>query len=92
MEDSIVKIVGKQILDFVNEDTGEKIQGVNLFLLTSDKNVEGMKAIKQFVASNSVAYAQAYNLNLFDGFIDCSFKYSYRPGQKKPTLVGIEVV
>lgn len=92
MDDSIVKVVGKQVLDFVNEDTGEKIQGVNLFLLTPDENVEGYKAIKQFIGTSSVAYAQALQLNLFDGFIDCKFKYSYRPGQKKPTLVGIEIV
>lgn len=92
MDDSIVKVVGKQVLDFVNEETGEKIQGVNLFLLTPDENVEGFKAIKQFIGTNSLVYAQAYNLNLFDGFIDCRFKYSFRPGQKKPTLVGIELV
>ena len=92
MDDTIVKVVGKQILDFVNEETGEKIQGVNLFLLTPDENVEGMKAIKQFIGTSSLAYAQAYNLNLFDGFIDCRFKYSYRPGQRKPTLTAIEIV
>lgn len=92
MDDSIVKVVGKQLLDFVNEETGEKIQGVNLFILTSDENVDGMKAIKQFIGTQSLAYAQALQLNLFDGFIDCKFKYSYRPGMRKPALVGIEIV
>ena len=30
MDVDVVKVVGKQVLDFVNQETGEKIQGVNL--------------------------------------------------------------
>lgn len=46
MNDTIVKVVGKQVVDFLNKDTGEKIQGVNLFVLAPDENVEGFKAHK----------------------------------------------
>lgn len=92
MDDSIVKVVGKQIVDFLNKETGEKIQGVNLFLLIPDENVEGLKAIKQFIGTQSLAYAQAYNLDVFNGFVDARFVYKYKPGQKSPQLVGIELV
>lgn len=92
MDDTIVKIVGKQVVDFVNKDTGEKIQGVNLFLLAPDENVEGLKAHKQFIGTQSLAYAQAYNLDVVQSPVDARFVYKYKIGQKTPQLVGIDLV
>ena len=92
MDVDVVKVVGKQVLDFVNQETGEKIQVVNLFILTPDENVIGLKAVKQFIGTSSVVYGQALNLDCSGGMLDCRFNYSYRIGQKKPTLTSIEVL
>lgn len=92
MNDTIVKVVGKQVVDFLNKDTGEKIQGVNLFVLAPDENVEGFKAHKQFIGTQSLAYAQAYNLDVLHSPVDVKFVYKYKIGQKTPQLVGIELV
>lgn len=90
--DNVLQVVGKQVVDFVNKETGEKIQGVNLFVLTPDENVEGLKAHKQFIGTQSLAYAQAYNLDVLHSPVDVKFIYKYKIGQKTPQLVGIEVV
>ncbi len=92
MDVDVVKVVGKQVLDFVNQETGEKIQGVNLFILTSDENVIGLKAVKQFIGTSSPVYGQALTLDFSQGSLDCRFNYSYKIGQKKPTLTSIEVL
>ena len=43
MNENVVQVVGKQVLDFVNKETGEKIVGVNLFINRPDENVDGLK-------------------------------------------------
>ncbi len=92
MSNDIVKVVGKQILDFKNRDTGEMVQGVNLFVLVPDDNVLGMKAVKQFIALSSPAYHQAAGLDFSNGSLDCIFNYNVRVGQKRPVLTSIDVV
>lgn len=92
MNNDAIKVVGKQVLDFVNKDTGEKIQGVNLFINRPDENVDGLKAIKQFIGITSSAYSQALNLDFSNGSLDCVFNYSFQVGQKRPVLISIDVV
>lgn len=92
MNDNVVQVVGKQVLDFVNQETGEQIKGVNLFINTPDDNVVGLKALKQFIGVQSAAYNQAFNLDFSAGSLNCIFKYDYRVGQKRPILTSIEVV
>lgn len=92
MDVDVVKVVGKQVLDFVNEETGEKIQGVNLFISTPDEHVTGLKAVKQFIGASSDVYGQALALDFSQGSLDCKFNYSYKIGQRKPTLTSIEVL
>ena len=90
MENDKVRIVGRQLLDFPNRETGEKIQGLNLFVLVLDENVVGMKAVKQFIPLTSPVYSKLLQLDLEMDYVDCIFKYSYKPGQSEPVLVDIE--
>ncbi len=92
MESNVTKVVGKQVLDFVNKETGEKIVGVNLFINRPDENVDGLKAVKQFIGTTSSAYSQALNLDFSNGSLDCVFNYSFQVGQKRPVLTSIDVV
>ncbi len=92
MNDEVVKVVGKQILDFTNRETGEAVQGVNLFIVTPDETVIGMKAIKQFIGVSSPAYHQAAGLDFSNGSLDCMFNYNVRVGKKRPVLTSIDVV
>ena len=92
MDENVVQVVGKQVLDFVNKETGEKIVGVNLFINRSDENVDGLKAVKQFIGTTSSAYSQALALDFSKGSLDCVFHYSFQVGQKRPVLTSIEVV
>ena len=73
MNEDAVQVVGKQVLDFVNEETGEKIKGVNLFINRTDENVDGLKAIKQFIGTSSSAYNQALALDFSEGSLNCVF-------------------
>ena len=72
-------------------DRGKNSGGQPL-ILTPDENVIGLKAVKQFIGTSSVVYGQALNLDCSGGMLDCRFNYSYRIGQKKPTLTSIEVL
>ena len=92
MDENVVQVVGKQVLDFVNKETGEKIVGVNLFINRPDENVDGLKSIKQFIGVNSTAYEQALALDFSRGSLDCIFNYDFQVGQKRPVLTSIEVV
>ena len=92
MESNVTKVVGKQVLDFVNKETGEKIVGVNLFINRPDENVDGLQAVKQFIGTTSSAYAQALELDFSKGSLDCVFNYSFQVGQKRPVLTSIDVV
>ncbi|MBE6112847.1 MAG: hypothetical protein E7195_07545 [Peptococcaceae bacterium] len=91
MNDNIVKVVGKQVVDFVNKETGEMIKGISLFVLVEDERVIGYKATKQFIGVNSPAYDSASALNLANGSLDCIFNYAFKVGQKTPTLLSVEV-
>lgn len=92
MESNVTKVVGKQVLDFVNKETGEKIVGVNLFINRPDENVDGLKSVKQFIAPSSSAYSQALALDFSKGSLDCVFNYSFQVGQKRPVLMSIDVI
>ena len=90
MNDSVT-VVGRQVLDFPNKETGERIQGVNLFIIRPDENVYGLKALKMFIGIQSAAYQDALNLNLTSP-VQCVFDYQYTVGQSKPILRGIKEV
>lgn len=62
-----VKIVGKQNVDFSN-DKGERIQGIKLHILGSDRNVNGWAVFTEFINPSSSAYNTALDLPL-DSFV-----------------------
>lgn len=57
--------VGYQELDF-SDDDGNKIEGVNIFIVGHDESVTGRKAIKKFI---SPAFRDRLKLD-FDNLID----------------------
>ena len=89
--DDIITVVGKQLIDFVNKETGEKIKGINLFVVRPDENVQGLKAVKVFINPESKAYNDAIVLDVTSP-VQCEFMYKYSVGQSKPLLVGIKKV
>ena len=84
-------VVGKQIVDFVTQENGERVQGVNLFLVQPDENVQGLKAVKLWIDGKSKAYSDALVVDVSEPCV-CEFIYQYTVGQKKPQLVGIKAV
>ena len=56
--DDVITVVGKQLIDFVNKETGEKIKGINLFVVRPDENVQGLKAVKVFINPESKRSSQ----------------------------------
>lgn len=87
----IITVVGKQIVDFANKETGERIKGINLFIIRPDDNVQGLKALKQFINPESLAYNDALVLDVSDP-VQCEFQFKYSVGQTKPLLVGIKAI
>lgn len=57
----MVKVVGKQNVDFSN-DKGERIEGIKLHILGTDKNVSGQCVFTEFVSPNSDCYDMANDL------------------------------
>lgn len=56
-----VKVVGKQMVDFEN-DKGEKIEGLKLHIVGSDKNVIGQSVFTQFLKVGTEPYEVANGL------------------------------
>lgn len=59
-------LVGKQMVDFPDQKTGEVIQGIKLHFLAYDDHVSGKAAMTQFIRSNNPCYPRAINLSLGD--------------------------
>lgn len=89
--DDMTTVVGKQIVDFVNKETGEKIKGISLFVIRPDENVQGQKAVKVFINPDQNAYNDALALDVTVP-VQCEFIYKYSVGQTKPQLVGIKAL
>jgi len=87
----ITTVVGKQVVDFVNKETGERIHGLNLFIIRPDENVQGLKALKQFINPQSPAYNDALSIDVSEPR-QVEFIYSYSVGQTKPLLKGLRVI
>lgn len=59
------KVVGKQILDYVNK-SGNRVQGVSLFLTYPTEKVEGVRTETAYVGIKAEGYETAKNLKLGD--------------------------
>lgn len=49
-----VKVIGMKSIDFTNRESGEKVQGTNIFVNYAEDGVDGLKADKIFIRKNSV--------------------------------------
>lgn len=58
------ELVGKQMVDFPDKQTGEQIQGIKLHYLTYDDHVSGRAAVTQFIRINNPCYSRALGLAL----------------------------
>lgn len=59
-----MKLVGKQMVNFVSRDTGEEVKGIKLHYLCSDNNVSGHAAATQFIRADNPCYEKAVNIPL----------------------------
>ena len=84
-----VTVLGKQLIDFANKETGEVISGVKVFFGAPDDGVEGLVCDKQWFDAKHRLYRTAKALNVGQEY---DFTYENRPGKKYSTLADIEPV
>lgn len=60
----MVKIVGKQRVDYVSKKTNQPVVGVTLHCVGSNERVEGLACETIFVSSKSAIYDKVVNLAL----------------------------
>lgn len=76
-----MNLVGKQIIDFVN-DKKEPVKGVKLHFTCPDDRVSGLAAMTQFFNVNHALYEQAVTMPLGE------FVFDYGP---RGRVVGIRL-
>ena len=59
-----MQLVGKQMVDFVNQQTGEQVKGIKLHFTCPDDRVSGLAASTQFIRSSHACYDKAVNIAL----------------------------
>lgn len=59
-----MELVGKQNVNFTNQQTGEVIEGVKLHFISPENNVTGLAAMTQFIRKDHPAYEKALDLPL----------------------------
>lgn len=52
-------VVGRQMTSFTDKATGELVQGVKLFLTSTDSNVVGVRTDDVYIAAGKPGYEQA---------------------------------
>ena len=88
-----VQIVGKQVVNFDNTETGQKIQGVKLYVVGKNDNVDGFCASKIWIDSTKTGlYQKAQALSFANGSLDCELDYQMQIGQTKAVLCDIRVL
>lgn len=61
----MMNLVGKQLIDFKNKQTGEQVEGIKLhFTDDTVSNVKGAACLTQFVSKKNECYQKAYDLPL----------------------------
>ncbi len=68
-------VVGRQITNFTDKQTGELIQGVKLFLTSTDPKVVGVMTDNVYIAAGKSRYTEACNLPLNSEVIIIRNKY-----------------
>lgn len=77
-----MKLLGRQILDFTDRQTGEVIAGIKLHFCYKDDNVLGEAVDAKFFRKDSPFYELAFKLP-----IGCDFKFDYTPKGKVCDLI-----
>lgn len=88
-----VQVVGKQVVKFDNAETGQKIDGIKLYVLGRNDNVDGLCASNIWIdATKPSLYRVANSLNFANGALDCELDYQMQLGKAKPVLMDIKVL
>ena len=88
-----VQVVGKQMVKFIDKETGEKIDGIKLYVLGRNDNVDGLCASNIWIdATKPVLYRAADALSFANGTLNCDFDYQMQLGKPKPVLMDIKVL
>lgn len=67
------RLVGKQMVDFPDKETGEQVKGIKLHFTCADDRVSGEAAMTQFVRADNACYEKAVGLALGE------FNFVYGP-------------
>ena len=59
-----MNLVGKQMVDFPNRETGEQVTGVKLHFTCPDNRVAGLAANTQFLRVDHACYQKAVDMPL----------------------------
>lgn len=78
-----VKVIGKKVIDFTNQQTGDRVQGTNIFVTYEEDGVEGVKADKIFIRSDSKVSIPVFSYGKVYDFV-------YEGLGRKQTLKRIE--
>lgn len=68
-------VVGRQTVEFTDQKTGNLIQGVKLFLTSTDSNVIGVRTDEVYIQSGKPNYQTAMSLPLNSQIIILRNKY-----------------
>ena len=87
-----VCIVGKDLVNFVDQETGEVIDGMNLYYYAPKDEVEGFYAGKLWIKKGSMFYGKMVQVHTEKPFI-ADVTYDVQPGRRmKLVLVDISVL
>lgn len=62
----MVKIVGKQNVDYVSKKTNQQVTGITLHVIGPDSRVDGMAVETVFISSRMTDFAAVQKLNVGD--------------------------
>jgi len=83
-------IVGKGILDFKAEDSGDEIKGVKLYYFAPKDEVEGFFAGEMFVREKSRLYNKVMCMDTEKPFL-ANIEYGIQPGRKRTVAVLADI-
>lgn len=58
----MMKIVGKQDVDYTSRKTNQQVTGVTLYVTCPDSKVDGVRAESIFISSRSLCYPEVMKL------------------------------
>lgn len=87
-----VRIVGKSLVNFTDEETGEVINGMNLYYYAPKDETEGFYAGKLWIGKKSDFYSKLLTLDVSKPLM-AELKYDVQPGARvKVVLETIQIL